>query len=327
MRIGIFGEISASGLSNQTKAAIAKVKELLESKDLNYSKERFCKQSLDLILVGKQEFGRIDLNALPCDSVFIYDKITGNDTVAMMCKAIEHYMDTYRPSLIIEARTEKSDIVVPFAANRLNASSFLDCIDVRYAKDSDDIVVQKSIYSGNATVHYKLSKCCIVAFRHSSKTIKNLIPKLTDVIYMEYQCECIETNDCIKTFEPVLSDGLIEADLVIVCGYGVGSKKEVERIADFARKIGAAIGGTKKIIDVGWLPIHQLIGQTGQMIAPKTCLTVGASGAMPFINGIIDSQQIIAINSDPDARIFNYADIGLVGDYSMIFNELESLVE
>lgn len=326
MRIGIFGEVMVTDLSSQTKTAIAKANGAFDDKGINGSQDRFDKR-IDLILVGSQEIEYDNLNVLPCDSVLIYDKITGDNTVEMVCKAIEHYVDIYNPDAIIVSREEKSDVVVPLAASRTQTGSFLDCADIRYCKDLGKIVIEKSVYSGNATAHYELNKCCILTLRQGLRAGIDFSLKHVEPSYMEYACECMDLQTRTKEFEPIINDDLSEADLVIVCGHGVGSKKEVGRISRFAKKMGAALGGTKKIVDVGWLPIHKLIGQTGQIIAPKICLVIGASGAMPFVNGIIDSQTIIAINSDSDARIFNYADIGIVGDYSIIFDGLESLIE
>jgi len=326
MRVGIFGEVSASGLSSQTKAAMGKVAEMYDSEGLNDLRQKSNKQCLDLILIGNQEYENINLASLPCDYVLIYDNIIGNDAVEMACRAIEHYFCEYKPDVVIDAREKATDIVVPLAAHRMNTNSFLDCTNILYDEDTENIVIEKSVYNGNATAHYNIKKCCILAFRQGIKTKGSLVPGQPKIKRIDYHCKCNDAQILSKEFEPIASDDLVDADLVIVCGYGIGSKKEVERIESIAKKMGAAIGGTKKIIDVGWLPIHKLVGQTGQNIAPKICLTVGVSGAMPLINGIIDSQQIIAINTDKNARIFNYANIGIQADYGDIFSELESII-
>ena len=326
MRVGIFGEVSASGMSSQTKTAIGKVADMYDSEGLSDLCDKSNKQCLDLILIGNQEFKNIDLTSLPCDYVLIYDNIIGNDVVEMTCRAVEHYLCEYNPDVIIDVREKATDIVVPLVAHRMNTNGFLDCTNMLYDEDTENIVVEKSVYSGNATAQYHIKKCCILAFRQGIKSKSSLMLGQPEIKRINYHCKCNSTQIFSKEFEPIASDGLVDADFVIVCGYGVGSKKEVERIENIAKKIGAAIGGTKKIIDVGWLSIHKLIGQTGQTIAPKICLTVGVSGAMPLINGIIDSQQIIAINTDKNARIFNYANIGIQADYEEIFSELESII-
>ena len=93
---------------------------------------------------------------------------------------------------------------------------------------------------------------------------------------------------------------------------------------ELADLLGAAVGATRPVIDAGLLPFERQIGQTGVSVSPRLLITGGVSGANEFTVGLAGTQIIIALNSDPQARIFQLADLGLVGDGHRI---LEAVIE
>lgn len=319
MKIGIVGEADKNGLSHKTYDSILKVKNSLEKNESLH---------IDLILL---EASDINLDNLPCDQVFVYDQLTGDNQLAKSVHVIEHYYWNNMPSLIVVALKNHMDCIIPSAVIKINATlnpskritSFLECDHVLVDQSLNKVTVMKAAYGGNVLAHYSIKTSAILSFNHAVKSKLELDHKTPNINYVAYKNHFDNPYINRVEIDYIKDGGLDSSDFVVVCGKGVGSKNAVEDIVKWAESMGAVVGGSKKVIDHGWLSIHQLIGQTGHRISPKICLLLGVSGASAFVNGIIGSKKIIAINTDKNARIFDYADIGVVEDFKVVLEALK----
>ena len=236
-------------------------------------------------------------------------------------KILEDLSKNY--GVILAAHTWFSRNFLPRLAAILNVSLITDILKIE-----KNNIYTRAIYAGN--VHAKIqSKDAIQLLTiHTSifdaaskeggdaEIIINDAPPAMNLA--TWKSEKINKSD-----RPALTD----AKVVISGGRSLGSEENFNKVlSPLVDKIGAALGATRAAVDAGYAPNEIQVGQTGVVVAPDLYFAVGVSGANQHIYGMKDSRVVVAINNDPDATIFQFADYGLVADLFDAIPEINSLV-
>jgi electron transfer flavoprotein alpha subunit len=129
-----------------------------------------------------------------------------------------------------------------------------------------------------------------------------------------------------QQLEEASGPSLEDAEIIVAGGRGLGAPENFSLAEELAKALGGAVGATRAVVDAGWYPYSAQIGQTGKTVSPKLYVALGISGAIQHKVGMQSSGTIVAINKDPNAPIFEFSDLGVVGDVHEIVPKLTDLV-
>ncbi len=164
---------------------------------------------------------------------------------------------------------------------------------------------------GEATVESEVTRKHEVFRGEPAEAVHKALARLRDMRALDDRLFRAETLEVVEQAEP---RPIEEAETVIGVGWGAYSLGNLKMVEELAGVLGAAIGGTRPLVDKGWIPPEHMIGQSGRIVSPKLFISLGASGAMHFTTGFQRAGLVLAVDQNPEAPIFKAADIGIVGD-------------
>lgn len=255
-----------------------------------------------------------DIESWNIEKIFyLKDKINSDfiDTVNLLNIIIEKE----NINIVIMGNNIYEREVAPYLAAKLDWNYIPNIID--FYLEEKEITWKRFLFGTRAIEESKSSYSSIVVTissniykrdeRNEKKKINSEIIQDNDNITLPYIIKSSKRKKIQKT-------SLEQAKIVIGVGKGIGNKENFNIIEELADLMGAAIGVTRAVVDHGWRPEYEKIGQTGKIIKPELYLGFGISGAMQHLAGVQQARHIIMVNNNPNAEVFRSCDLGIVAD-------------
>lgn len=264
------------------------------------------------------------------DRIYLVDDpALKNFLVEPYARILRSLIEEHHPSIVIAAATTTGRTVLPYVSAQIRAGLTADCTGLEIEPETGLLLQTRPAIGGNILATIKTPEA-----RPQMSTVR---PKSTRI--PERQAERkgeIIRIDSVKhlldsriTFERYIPDdsgctSIEDADIVIAGGAGVKNSDGFELIERLADQLHGAVGASRPCVDHGWQPYAHQVGLSGKTVSPRLYMACGISGAIQHLAGIQTAESIIAINTDPNAPIFQLADLGIVGN---MFDILPVLVE
>lgn len=216
-------------------------------------------------------------------------------------------------SMVFLAASQMGKDLAPRIAVKLKAGLAADCTSLKI--EGNEIIATRPVFAGKALTDVKvLTPVKVFTLRPNVFTARanEGVAAVTKVAV-----ELSEADLVTRVMGTKISQGrpdVTEADIIVSGGRGLKGPENWHLIENLADVLGAAVGASRAVVDAGWRPHDEQVGQTGKTVAPTLYIACAISGAVQHLAGMSSSKYIVAINKDKDAPIFQVADYGIVGD-------------
>jgi electron transfer flavoprotein alpha subunit len=228
------------------------------------------------------------------------------------------------PSIILLPATSTGKDLAPRLAIHLNSGAATDCTELEIKEG--DLIATRPAYAGKVLLKLRIKgNPKIASLRPNVFTAKETAtptkPSIETISFTKPA-----TRMTVKEFvtHGAKKQDLTEAGVIVSGGRGMGGPENYKILEDLANVMGGVVGASRASVDAGWRPHSDQVGQTGRTVSPTLYIACGISGAIQHRVGMINSKVIVAINKDPEAPIFGFADYGIVGD---VFEVVPALTE
>ncbi|MFC1550304.1 electron transfer flavoprotein subunit alpha/FixB family protein [Candidatus Neomarinimicrobiota bacterium] len=239
-------------------------------------------------------------------------------------EAIKQVIESENPKSILFGHTYQVRDYLPRVSALLKKPLITDVIG--FETNNGRLTFTKNVFNGKLTANISTSveSPVLVSFQAAANSIDNLISGEAPIrtIDVTFEAGIIKSQPEAPFQEAAGDVDLTSANIIVSVGRGIGKEENMPLVEALASALKGEIGSSRPIVDAGWLPNSRQVGSSGQNVAPKLYLALGISGAIQHVVGMKGSKNIVAINKDQDAPIFEVADYGLVGDVIEILPKL-----
>jgi len=311
----VFGELSGGKLASITLELLTIGRKLGDD----------LKQDLNVLLIGSdsESVGQDAINYGADRVYWIEHPLLENYQTETYKEALLGLYKQIMPDIVLMGQTSIGKDLAPSLAFELDTVAVLDCIALSIDPNARRMEQIKPVYGGNAIATYvaESGRPQIATLRP-----KTVYPSQKDgdrkgeVIKFQIELDPskIRVHVLGMVKDEIVGEKLEEANVIICGGRGMGSAEAFAQLNELSKILHGVVGGTRPACDAGWLPPYLQIGLTGKLVSPNIYLGVALSGSSQHQAGMAGSKNIIAINKDPEANIFNIAHYGVVGDYRKI---------
>jgi len=260
------------------------------------------------------------LIAYGADKVYLADDLVLADQPEdLYTGELVRLVQEYQPEIVLAGATSLGRSFIPRVAAILHTGLTADCTGLEIDTERRLLLQTRPTFGGNV-----MATIICQAKRPQMSTVRPRVFKKNtpdkqrkgEIIKVDFNKERITSRTRLLDFIEDLSERVKpeDADIIVSGGRGLGKAENFELLRELASVMGAALGSSRGPVDEGWIPYSHQVGQTGKTVRPKLYIACGISGAVQHLAGMQTSETIVAINTDPDAPIFEVATYGIVGD-------------
>ncbi len=247
-------------------------------------------------------------------------------------KAIYEVVEAKKPEIMLFGATSIGRDLAPRVSARVHTGLTADCTGLDIEEGTNLLLMTRPAFGGNL-----MATIICTDFRPQMSTVRpGVMQKLQADESLKANVEKFEVKFEEKDFnveileEQVATKKMVkieEAKILVSAGRGFGGKDKIPEAESLAKALNAVVSGSRAAVDAGWLEKERQVGQTGKTVRPNLYMALGISGAIQHLAGMEESDFIVAVNKNPDAPIFETADLGIVADLHKVIPELVKLIE
>ncbi|RAK08149.1 electron transfer flavoprotein alpha subunit apoprotein [Halanaerobium saccharolyticum] len=260
------------------------------------------------------------------------DKVLLMNAPALKDFIVENYSNVlqdliaeYKPEIILAAATSMGRTVMPYVAIKTDAGLTADCTELDIEEDTGNLLQTRPAIGGNilATIKSPNHRPQMATVRpHSTKPAAKDESRTGEIVHLKLDSSLLDGRVKKLGFRKNEGDAVNIQDVVAAGGKGMKKGENFAMIRELAGYFEGAVGASRDAVDRDWISYPYQVGLSGKTVTPKLYFAIGISGAIQHLAGMKTSENIIAINADPDADIFKVSDFGIVGDLFEIVPEL-----